>query len=98
MVHELSCPEACGIFPDQGKNLCFLYFLEPAPSSHCLATPISDTCQGLTMGRSLHLPVPGLMERGERGGAWRDLPALIFNSSGLLSLGGTGSLPGVGAE
>ena len=25
MVHGLSCPEACGIFPDQGLNLCLLH-------------------------------------------------------------------------
>ena len=25
MVHRLSCPEACGIFLDQGSNLCPLH-------------------------------------------------------------------------
>ena len=26
MVHGLSCPEACGIFPGQGWNLCLLHW------------------------------------------------------------------------
>ena len=26
LVHRLSCPKACGIFPDQGSNLCPLHW------------------------------------------------------------------------
>ena len=26
VVHGLSCSEACGIFPDQGLNLCLLHW------------------------------------------------------------------------
>ena len=26
VVHRLSCSSACGIFPEQGSNLCFLHW------------------------------------------------------------------------
>ena len=26
VAHELSYPEACGVFPDQGSNLCALHW------------------------------------------------------------------------
>ena len=26
VVHRLSCPGVCGIFPDQGSNLCLLHW------------------------------------------------------------------------
>ena len=26
VMHKLSCPEVCGIFPDQGWNLCPLHW------------------------------------------------------------------------
>ena len=35
VVHGLSCSEACGIFPDQGWNLCHLHWqLDSLPLSH----------------------------------------------------------------
>ena len=34
-VHELSCSEACGIFPDQGLNLCLVHWqVDSLPLSH----------------------------------------------------------------
>ena len=35
VVHELSCSMACGIFPDQGSNLCLLHWeVDSLPYSH----------------------------------------------------------------
>ena len=35
VAHGLSCPEACGIFPDQGLNPCFLHWqADSLPLSH----------------------------------------------------------------
>ena len=35
VVHELSCSMACGIFPDQGSNPCFLHWpADSLPLSH----------------------------------------------------------------
>ena len=35
MVHGLSCSEACGIFPDQGWNLCLQHWqVDSLPLSH----------------------------------------------------------------
>ena len=35
VVHGLTCPEACGIFPDLGLNLCLLHWLaDSLPWSH----------------------------------------------------------------
>ena len=35
VVHRLNCSAACGIFPDQGSNLCLLYWqVNSYPLSH----------------------------------------------------------------
>ena len=35
VAHGFSCPTACGIFPDQGLNLCLLHWqVDPSPLSH----------------------------------------------------------------
>ena len=35
VVHRFSCPAACGIFPDQGSNLCLLHWqADSLPLSH----------------------------------------------------------------
>ena len=35
VVHRLSCPAACGIFPDQGSNMCLLHWkMDSLPLSH----------------------------------------------------------------
>ena len=40
MVQGLSCSEACGIFPDQGLNLCLLHWqVDSLPLSH-LGSPV----------------------------------------------------------
>ena len=38
--HRLSCPTACGIFPDQGSNLCPLPWQPDAYSLHHQGSPI----------------------------------------------------------
>ena len=39
-AHKLSCSVACGIFPDQGLNLCLLNWqADSLPLSHSLALP-----------------------------------------------------------
>ena len=35
LVNGVSCPQACGIFPDKGSNLCVLHWQEDSlPLSH----------------------------------------------------------------
>ena len=46
-VHGLSGPTACGIFPDQGWNLCFLYW-QVDFFYHC-ATKEAPGCGFLTL-------------------------------------------------
>ena len=46
VAHRLSCPAACGIFPDQGSNLCPL---------HWQADRISHLLSQCVSGRAFHI-------------------------------------------
>ena len=53
MEHELSCPMACGIFPDQGSNLCPLFwqveFLITGPPGKSIVIIIAEDKRKLEM-------------------------------------------------
>ena len=55
-MHGLSCPVACGIFPDQGSNPCTLYWhMDSLPLSHqgslliyvCMSVKVAQSCPTL---------------------------------------------------
>ena len=54
VAHGLSCPAACGIFPDQGSNLCPLHWEREVLRSYLKQSyiPESDNCEQV-----LQLPV-----------------------------------------
>ena len=53
VVHRLNCSEACGIFPDEGSNLCLLHWqADSLPLSH-QGSPVFY-CQLLLLECDLH--------------------------------------------
>ena len=64
VVHGLCCPEACGMFPDQGSNPCPVagrfFTTGPPGKSSCLNLYIFQVCEGNSKAVTLlYLEVDG---------------------------------------
>ena len=54
VAHGLNCSEACGIFPDQGSDLCLLHLLVGSYPLHHPESPCSPVMRSQPFGE--HVP------------------------------------------